>query len=278
MPNGLVTVVGDVFVEQFRPVVWKRESMYRDQISVYRSEDAADALRTQSPGGAAFLTLLLRRADIRVQAVLPVHPDWDSALMLIPDPAQAKSETHIQLVRYQSPSQPNRIESFYVKQGDAWRIDARVDELHISPAANAPALERSQLLAVDDYGREAVNAEVIKGLSVTNAETAVINGQFTHRHLYKTLLQSAETSVLVCTEREALRWSEVPEPPIRFSPGSMADHRELLRLIVTKMIELFPTVGHIIINRAGPPFTSVHVQCAKEAGLPHNVTSHSEIG
>jgi len=269
MASLTITVVGDAYVEQFRPVKWRRESVYRDGISVYRSDDETDALRTESPGGAAFLTHLLSNAGLPVQAILPIPQRAQATLLPNIPEGQEATRTWISVT---APTEANRVESFYARADTGpWEVQFRVDEMHKVPIASVPAVAPTDLLVIDDYDRGAVAESVLTALTAANARVVVLNAQYRNRTLYRELLGIAETTIIICTERQALLWSGVPNPPVRFAAGPPRDHKDLIELILTNMMTDFPTAGHIVINKGGASLSSLYLRRSLEPGEAHIV-------
>jgi len=263
MADFAVTVVGDAYVEQFRPVKWKRDSVYRDGVSVYRSDEETDTFRTESPGGAAFLAHLLGGAAVPVQAMLPIRDEWTDKLQV---------GAPVTLVPLAAPVLLNRIESFYARIESGWELQLRVDESHKVPTPQMAAPKESAVLIIDDYGRGAISAELLAAAAQTRPQTVIVTAQFRNKTLYREILDSAVTAVLICSERQALLWSGVPNPPARFAAGPLRDHRDLIELILTNMIVDFPSVRHIIINKGGLSLASLYLKRSTVAGEADVVT------
>jgi hypothetical protein len=269
MADFAVTVVGDAYVEQFRPVKWKRDSVYRDGVSVYRSDEETDTFRTESPGGAAFLAHLLGCAAVPVQAMLPIRDEWKPVL----SPAnKGQAGASVTLVPLAAPVLLNRIESFYAQVESGWELQLRVDENHKVPSPETPAVKEAGVLIVGDYGRGAISAELLAVAAQTRPKTVIVTAQFRNKTLYRDVLDSAATPIVICSERQALLWSGVPNPPARFAAGPLRDHRDLIELILTNMIVDFPSARHIIINKGGLSLASLYLKRSTVAGEADVVT------
>lgn len=263
-----VTVVGDVHVQQFRPVQWVKESIHGDDVPIYRSDDSMDTRRTRSPGGAAFVAHLLQRAGLKVQALLPIRPKWNEELLPDFDPATPNSLT---LIALPAPSSPNTVESFYMNSAGSWRLQMRLSEVHMEAPTTTATLAPAAMLVVDDYDRGAVTREVLASAASCGAERIILSAQHRNRHMYDALTPSVSDLVVVCSEREALAWSGLKTPPTRFPPGHPSDHKDLIKLVLVNMMGAFPSANHVIVNIAGPQLTSLHLTRSKTQGEPHNV-------
>src|SRR5687768_3005002 len=77
MARQPLTIIGDVYVEDFKPVRLKRDTTKKVGVNVYESELTDVDPRTASPGGAALLAHLLVHEIGGIQVVLPIHEQWD---------------------------------------------------------------------------------------------------------------------------------------------------------------------------------------------------------
>lgn len=277
MPEG-VTVIGDVHVEQFRPVQFARESIHGENISVYRSESELESHRTVSPGGAAYLAHLLHHSGVDVQAVLPVRSEWSLWLPHFYDEPALES---LKVVELSSPTMPNRVESLYMmdashrqdRPGKHWRLQLRIEELHPMRATGNDSAAPTPMLIVDDYRRGAVNAESLASLVSVGAERIIVSPQYRkgEANIYTTLLRSAKEVLVVCNEREALAWVGMEDLPAKFPPGHPSEHEALIKRVLISIMDVFESAAHIIVNLAGPPPRSLHLTRSAGAGRPHYV-------
>jgi len=275
MPEA-VTVVGDVHVEQFRPVQFARESVHGENISVYRSESELESRRTVSPGGAAYLAHLLHTSGVAVQAVLPVRSEWSPWLPHFYEEPASKT---LRIVELSSPTMPNRVESLYMKEKrrgaseEHWRLQLRIEELHPMQATSKSEAAATSMLIIDDYRRGAVNVELLASLVSVGAERIIISPQYRkgEGNIYTTLLRSAKEVLVVCNEREALAWAGVEDLPTKFPPGHPSEHGTLIKRVLMSMMSAFDSAAHIIVNLAGPPTRSLHLTRAVKEGQPHYV-------
>lgn len=277
MPEA-VTVIGDVHVEQFRPVLFARESVHGENISVYRSESELESRRTVSPGGAAYLAHLLHTAGVAVQAVLPVRAEWSLWLPHFYEESPLKT---LRIVELPSPTMPNRVESLYMRDAskrqdrppERWRLQLRIEELHPTRATSTDEAEATAMLIIDDYRRGAVNAELLASMVSVGAERIIVSPQYRkdEGNIYTTLLRSAKEVIVVCNEREALAWAGIEDLPTKFPPGHPSDHETLIKRVLMNMMSAFESAAHIIVNLAGPPARSLHLTRSVKEGQPHYV-------
>ena len=205
-----VTIVGDVHVEHFRPVRERSASLYGDDVQVFRSDEGTDGLRTESPGGAAFLTYLLRRAGVKIQALLPAQPDWEVIRFVTNVKGPGKPPSLLQIAH---PKYENRVESLYANVVNEklapprWKLRLRLEERHkpISCQA-ASAAAKADTLIVDDYGRNAITRKTLEQVADHTPQLLIVSAQAGGKERYKNLPQVAETIIIVASVRLSNGW------------------------------------------------------------------------
>jgi hypothetical protein len=265
MTRLLLTIIGDAYVEQFRPVRLKPDTSRKVGVPVYEN-DPKDQLRTQSAGGSAFLASMLSDDFSPIQVALPVREEWDVATLMRRGDGGGKGQLH--LVCLPAAEGAHRVESFYTLTGKRWRVQFRYDEVHPTNSGAVEALDESDTIVIDDHDRGGITEGAIAAAMAAKPSRVIVSAEHSHQELYRPLLACAQKTVVICTERQALLWSEVKDPPPRLPPGSPKEHKEFVAFLFKRLRETFRDADDIIINRGNGPLSSLWFERAGNPGDP----------
>lgn len=263
MTRLLLTIVGDAYVEQFRPVRLKPDTSKKVGVPVYEN-DPKDQLRTQSPGGSAFLASMLSDDFSPIQVALPVKEEWDVTTLM----RRGVGKGTLDLVFLPAAEDVHRVESFYTNSGKRWKVQFRYDEVHPTSGGTVGALRESDTIIIDDHDRGGITEGAIAAAVTAKPSRVIVSAQHSHQEMYRPLLACAQKAVVICTERQALLWSEVTDPPPRLPPGSPKEHKEFVAFLFKRLRETFRDAHDIIINRGNGPISSLWFERAGKPGDP----------
>src|ERR1044072_2253996 len=219
-----IAVVGDAFIEDFRPVRKKNDTSEKTGVPVYELEPSYNKLRTHSPGGAAFLAALLVPSSNTALVSVPAHSSSPIAQIL--STLRTAAEAPPDLLLLQANERQSRIQGFYSRDlQNRWGLASRYDELYDVPPHHPIDFPKKDFdyLILDDHSRGALSPSLLNDLQSLRPNRIIISAQHDRANLYQQLHPNPENTVVVCTDRQALLWTGIDSPPTRFPQGTPED-------------------------------------------------------
>ena len=253
-----LAILGDAFLEEFRPVREKKDTSDKARVPVYEVDPNLDQFASASPGGSAFLAYLLSPFVEDLLVAIPARESHSLVEMLRQRHTQSGGAPN--LVLLPAAKSPSRIEGLYLAAKDRWLLASRCDELHSLPSSELPSLPEASVdfLVIDDHGRRAVSSHLLQNARTLKPSKVILFAQFENASAYQEFLETAPETTVLCTERQALLWSGMDSPPPRLPRGTPKDHLSLLKRIYYGMRSAFPRTRDILIICGTGPLSCYH--------------------
>jgi ATPase family associated with various cellular activities (AAA) len=254
LASNHIHIIGDLFLAQFAPV---KHSSTGEQpaFEIDRLVDSSTGDRQEiwpSAGGAARVAYLL--APYVDQLTLSASLGESSELEALLAARRTRSEAAITLNSLQKKGSIARVLRAYTKNfnddagSELWKLAFRVEFPQVlTSSARKLRLDAAKSFVLADYGRGAITANVIADVFRHKPDHVVIFAARRNEEAYRQLPRSNANIVVLCTERSALRWTSLNNPPQTFPLESPSDYLQLLALVLVHLANTFPYVNHFAV-------------------------------
>lgn len=253
LASNHIHIVGDLFLAQFAPV---KSSSIGEQpaFEIERLIDSPTGDRNDiwlSAGGAARVAYLL--APYVDQLTLSAPLGESSELEALLAARRTRSGAAITLNSLQKKGSIARVLRAYTKNSndagsELWKLAFRLESPQVlTSGARKARLNAAKSFVLADYGRGAITAGVIGEVFRHKPDDVIIFAARRNAEAYRQLPRSNANIVVLCTERSALRWTSLNNPPETFPLESPSDYLQLLALVLVHLANTFPYVNHFAV-------------------------------
>jgi hypothetical protein len=245
--------VGDLFLAQFVPVK-SSSAGEKPAYEIDRPNGSSTADRQDiwpSAGGAARVAYLLAPYvdHLTLSAPLGESSELESLLAA----KQTRGGRPITLNSFQKKGSIARVLRAYKRDTDSvgsemWKLAFRLEFPHIPKSgARKLKLDGAKSFVLADYGRGTITSKVIEEVFRHQPDRVIIFAARTNAVAYRQLPRSNPNVVVLCTDRSALRWTSLPNPPETFPLESPSDYLPLLGHVHAALAGAFPHVNHFVV-------------------------------
>lgn len=253
MASVHIHIIGDLFLAEFVPVkssnAGEQPAFEVEQLADYPSTDPR-RIWPSAGGAARVASLLAPHAD---NLTLSAPLGKSSPLEALLAARRTRTGAPIKLNSLHEKGAIARVLRAYTRVSgeaelDAWKLAFRLEFPQIlTSSAGKARLDAAEAFVLADYGRGAITASVLKELFRHKPEQLIIFAANRNAEVYRHLARSAANTVVLCTDRSALRWTALPNPPATFPLEGPSDYLELLALVLVGLSEAFPNVHFFVV-------------------------------
>jgi ATPase family associated with various cellular activities (AAA) len=248
-----VHIIGDLFLAEFVPV---KSSTAGEQpaFEVRRLTDDPSAhsngIWTSAGGAARVASLLAPHVDsLTLSAPLGKVSPLEGLLAS----RHTRSGAPIRLNSLHEEGAIARVLRAYMKVSaesdpDEWKLAFRLEFPQVLASSAVKArFDAAEAFVLADYGRGAITASVLKAVVRHKPDHLIVYATNRSNGVYRHFAPGDGNVVVLCTDKSALGWASLPNPPESFPLEGPSDYLDLLALVLVGLGKAFPVVHYFVV-------------------------------
>lgn len=248
-----VHIIGDLFLAEFVPV---KSSTAGEQPAFEVRRLTADpsahssGIWTSVGGAARVASLLAPHVDsLTLSAPLGKLSRLEGLLTS----RRTRSDAPIKLNSFYEEGAVARVLRAYTKVSaesdpDEWKLAFRLEFPQVLASSAVKArVDAAEVFVLADYGRGTITESVLKKVVRHKPDHLIIYAANQSAEVYRHLAPCDGNIVVLCTDRSALGWASLPNPPDSFPLEGPSDYSDLLALVLGGLIKAFPSVNYFVV-------------------------------